>query len=179
MGEPMLKTYERAGVRFQYPEDWDLSVEQDVDFWRVELKGPGTAFLIMQVMEGVQDKQKMLTRALEVFQAEYGDIDSYHVQETIASRPALGHDVNFFCLDLTNTSFLRAFNTERRTFFLLAECTDTELEEVEPVFRAIMSSLTVEEQQEESSSIDWLFGGTILTDWPGTGPGRSDEEDLW
>ena len=92
---------------------------------------------------------------LSVFEADYPEIDTYNVEDEIASYPAVGHDLNFFCLDFTNTAYVRAFNSPTRSFVLVAQCTDSELEEFEAVYRGVLQSLRIED---EDDRVDWLFG---------------------
>ncbi len=87
--------------------------------------------------------------------ADYPEIDTYNVEDEIASYPAVGHDLNFFCLDFTNTAYVRAFNSPTRSFVLVAQCTDSELEEFEAVYRGVLQSLRIED---EDDRVDWLFG---------------------
>ena len=65
------------------------------------------------------------------------------MSETIANLPAVGHDVNFFSLDFTNTCWIRAFGTSHGTVVLFAQTNDQYLETGERVFQAICESLRV------------------------------------
>ena len=59
---------------------------------------------------------------------------------------AVGHDIQFFSLDLTNTCWTRSIDSAIGTLLVLCQSNDLELEEYEPVLRAICASLTVEEE---------------------------------
>ncbi|HVW36950.1 MAG TPA: hypothetical protein VHB99_06580, partial [Pirellulales bacterium] len=63
------------------------------------------------------------------------------VVETIAGQELLGWDMNFYCLDLTNTAQVRGFGTDEATYLIFCQADDREFEEVEPVFAAITRSL--------------------------------------
>ena len=151
------KTFDRQGVRFRYPAHWQLEEERaDEEQWCVTLQSPGTGFISLTVLPLRQNRFELLRQALSVFEAEYAEIDAYQVEDEIASLPAVGHDLNFFCLDLTNTAYLRVFNSPTRSFFLMAQCTDAELEEFELVYRSVLKSLTIED---DPDGTDWLFTG--------------------
>ena len=53
----------------------------------------------------------------------------------------IGYDIDFVCLDLTNTAQIRGFQTEQASYVLLWQSEDRDFPAVEPVFRAITKSL--------------------------------------
>jgi hypothetical protein len=86
--------------------------------------------------------------ALEAMRGEYPGLDLSPVSETIAGRPAVGFDVNFFSLDLTNTCWIRAFSSAGRTVLIFAQTNDLELEQGERGFRAVCESIDLAEPQD-------------------------------
>ncbi len=50
----------------------------------------------------------MAQAALDAMRKEYDDMDAEPVRETIAGYELVGFDLNFFCLDLTNTARIRS-----------------------------------------------------------------------
>ncbi len=58
-----------------------------------------------------------------------------------AGRSLVGYDLNFFFLDLTNTARIRCVGTERATYTVFCQAEDREFERIEPVFRAMTTSL--------------------------------------
>ena len=65
--------------------------------------------------------------------------------DSLAEQPAIGHDMQFFSLDLTNICWTRSFYSARGTILLLCQFNDLEQEKDEPVLRAICASLELEE----------------------------------
>ena len=49
--------------------------------------------------------------------------------------------MNFICLDLTNTTRIRACHRGGSTYLIFCQAEDRELETADPVFRAIATSL--------------------------------------
>jgi hypothetical protein len=49
--------------------------------------------------------------------------------------------MNFYCLDLTNTALVRGFRTADATCIILYQAEDREFATVEPVLRAMTTSL--------------------------------------
>ena len=56
----------------------------------------------------------------------------------------VGHLIRFFSLDLTNTCWTRSFYSSEGTVLVLWQVNDLELEQAEPVLRAICSSFQVD-----------------------------------
>jgi hypothetical protein len=77
--------------------------------------------------------------------ADYPDLEADDAVESLAGQPALGHNIRFFSLDLTNTCCTRVFYSDTGTVLLMWQAADLEWDLVEPVFKAIRVSLRVEE----------------------------------
>src|SRR5262249_10526700 len=94
--DPMPAIYEQDGIRFQYPEDWALSREENPNGWTVSLQSLATAFLMLTFDGDMPEAELMAETALEAMQAEYAGLESEPVCESIAGQPACGHDMRFF-----------------------------------------------------------------------------------
>jgi len=66
--------------------------------------------------------------------------------DNLAGQPAIGHDIRFISLDLTNTCWTRTFYSSEGTVLVLCQANDLELEQHEPVLRAICESLEVDQE---------------------------------
>ena len=141
----MSDTFERDGVRFQYPPDWQIDTEEEGDAWTVSLQSPSTAFLVVSYVPGVDDPSELVEAAVEGLKAEYPDLDAEDAVDTLASQPAVGADVNFVHFDLTNTCWVRAVPAAAGSVLLLAQCTDEELETEGAALLRVMASLAVDE----------------------------------
>lgn len=133
--------FDRLGLAFDYPDNWSVEIDDtsagsaavtvttpDGGFWSVSGQPPGTS-------------AARLTEAVaRQMQSEYRDIDSEAASDLVAGRQLAGWDLNFYCLDLTNTAQVRAFETPTGTYLLLAQAEDREWERVAPVFAAMTAS---------------------------------------
>ena len=61
--------------------------------------------------------------------------------EMIAGYDLVGFDLNFFCLDLTNTACIRSLRVDQTTFTIFCQAEDNEYGEISPVFRAMTVTL--------------------------------------
>ena len=144
----MPAMFEQDGVRFQYPESWTLTREENPTGWTASLQSPGTAFALITYDSDLPEAELMVETALEAMKAEYEDLEYDPVVETIAGVPALGHDMRFFSLDLTNTCCSRSFYGAGGTLLLFWQSTDLELETVEPAMKALCASLHFDDEDE-------------------------------
>ena len=141
----MAAEFEEGGIRFRYPENWRLEREDSEEGWTVSVQSPGTAFLMLCLREDLPTPDLMTEAALEALRADYPDLEVEDSVESLAGQPAIGHDIRFFSLDLTNTCWTRSFYTIRGTVLVMCQTSDLESETTEPVLRAICASLQVDE----------------------------------
>ncbi len=137
-----LSYYDDRGIRFEYPEDWEVDVTDDGPRTTVALQSPGgLAFAFVTVDDNAPAPSEMVDEALAALKDEYPTLEASPALETIDGHPAVGHDVEFVSLDLPNSCLIRSFRTPRRTVFVLGQWSDLESDEGEEAFRAIRRSL--------------------------------------
>jgi hypothetical protein len=141
----MLQTYEKDGISFRYPAQWKLEQEESDNGWTVLLQSTGTAFVTITLDTDMPSLEEVLETALKTLRSDYPTLEAEPCVETVAGQLAMGHTIQFFALDLTTTCYTRCFHCEQGTVLVLCQADDQELEECEPVFRAILASLRVEE----------------------------------
>jgi hypothetical protein len=141
----MAAKFEEGGVRFLYPENWRVEREDSEDGWNVTVQSPETAFVVITVNEELPTTEEVLATALEALKADYPDLEADHCVDTVAGQPAVGHDIRFISLDLTNTCWTRSFYSTAGTILVLCQCNDLESEIHEQVLRAICASLQVDD----------------------------------
>ncbi|WP_435008936.1 hypothetical protein P12x_000189 [Tundrisphaera lichenicola] len=134
--------YDDHGIRFEYPGDWALEVTEDGPRTTVEVGSPsGLAFALVTVDEDRPAAADMTDEALAALREEYPTLDAFPALETIAGQKAVGHDVEFISLDLTNSCVLRSFRTPRRTVFVLAQWSDLEDDDADTTLLVLRRSI--------------------------------------
>jgi hypothetical protein len=88
----------------------------------------------------------MTETALAALREEYPDLEAEDSIASIAGQPAVGHDIQFFSFDLTNTCWTRSFYTAGGTALVLCQTNDLELATHEPVLRAMCASMELEDE---------------------------------
>lgn len=138
----MAATFEEHGVRFSYPEDWEVEVTDEGEIVTVALNAPdGLAFALVTLDEGRPAPGEMADQALQAMREEYPGLEVSPALETIGGHKAVGHDVEFISLDMTNACAIRAFRTPRRTVLLFGQWSDIEDEETTGQLQAIRRSV--------------------------------------
>jgi hypothetical protein len=140
----MIAEFDDAGIRFRYPANWRLEREKSDCGWTVSVQSPGTAFLTVTLDEDMPSADDMADTALAALRDVYPELEADDCLDSIAGQPAIGHDMRFFSLDLTNTCWTRSFYCARGTVLVLCQTNDLELETNEPVLRAICASMEVD-----------------------------------
>jgi len=142
----MAERFEKNGICFLYPENWRLEREESETGWSVLLQSPDTAFFLLSLDEDGPDSDQVINTALEALRDDYPDLEADECVDSLAGQPAIGHDIRFTSLDLTNTCWTRSFYCADGTVLVMCQLNDLELEQHEPVLRAICASLKVEDE---------------------------------
>ena len=133
--------YERFGVKFLYPENWQL-MEEEVDEWpkSISVVSPDGAFLSLFVYEGSVDLRGLVREAVDAMEQEYEDIESDEVLQP-ADGSDYGYNIDFYCLDLVITAQIRGALLPGKAVVWQCQAENREFDKCELVFRAITTSL--------------------------------------
>jgi hypothetical protein len=141
----MPAIFDQLGIRFEYPDNW--SVDEEVldpttaDGEQVVVTSPNTAFWQLSKHPPEAELEDLFDEALSALRTVYQEMEVEPVSELLEDRDIGGFNVNFCCLDFTNTIWLRGFKTPGATFVLLCQAEDRELKHVGPVFLAMLASV--------------------------------------
>jgi hypothetical protein len=141
----MPAVYDKLGICFQYPENWELDQKDALAGEScVTVYSPGGAFWSITIHpEGLKPKD-LADAALKAMRQVYDELDAERTKEVVMGQELVGYDLNFYCLDLTNTALIRGWRTPAASYLLFCQSDDREFAEVEPVFRAITASLLMD-----------------------------------
>jgi len=142
----MPSAFEQSGLRFEYPENWSLDHVSD-DSWQdsveqVVVSSPNTAFWHLSKYPRETELEPLFDEALAALRSEYRDMETEPAGDAALEDCLLtGFDVNFICLDVTNTCWLRGFQTEDATYLMICQAEDCEFAQASLVFQAMLASL--------------------------------------
>jgi hypothetical protein len=135
-------TYDDHGIRFLYPDSWEVEVTDEESVTTVALHAPdGLAFALVTVDDSCPAPTMVADQALEAMREEYPTLDASPALETIGGHRAVGHDIEFISLDLTNVCAIRCFRTDRRTVLVFGQWSDLEDEDAGAVLTGLRNSL--------------------------------------
>ena len=158
-----MQVYETHGVRFEYPDGWEISVDEAEDQTAVTVEGPGTAFWTLSLISERPPAEEIIESALQCFEDEYSNVDVYEVDDRICLLPTIARNLDVISLDLVSKVGLRVCETDDFSIFTMYQFAETEAESTEQALQAINASLTWESDDETSEGdpfeFDNLFGG--------------------
>ncbi len=138
----MQARFEDHGIRFDYPADWTIQTDQDGSRTTVNLEAPdGLAFVLISLDDADREPEEVADEALEAIRAEYPELQAESAVESLAGRPAIGHDVEFFSLDMASRVAIRCCQTRERTLLFFGQWVDLGEYDLEEDMDAVRESL--------------------------------------
>ena len=134
--------YDRAGIRFLYPDNWEIADETSDEQTRsVLVQAPGGAFWSVDLCLQAMDSDILAAQVLQAMQQDYSDLEAEPVTDQIGGRKATGYDMQFYCLDFLVSAKVRSFSACDRKYVVFSQAEDREFEEIDEVFLAITTTL--------------------------------------
>ena len=140
-------SYDHHGVRFEYPSGWEIEVSEDEAVTTVSLQSPGRpAFVLVTLDESMPEPEVVVGEVIDTMREEYPDLDDSPIREKIHGYEAIGHDLDFFSLDITSACVIRCFRTKLRTVLLFGQWSDYEEEAARAALKGLQRSLEVRDE---------------------------------
>jgi hypothetical protein len=143
-----MKTITRGPISFDYPANWELDIEDDGDSWTVQLQSPATAIFLASLRPEIDDAGELANETLEALRSEYKELDAEPVVVSLGGWPALGADVDFLTLDTPTLCLIRCLNTSVGPVLFLAQVSEIDRADTEPLLRAMLDSVRVTDGDE-------------------------------
>ena len=138
----MSATYDKLGLQFMYPENWEIMDEDAQSEPRsVTIQNETGAFWSITVYESPVDTEEIAELALEVLREEYEELEVEAIEEQIGSVNSRGFDVQFYVQQLVAAARIRTFLHDGQTVLLLCQAEDREFDRLHEVFQAMTLSL--------------------------------------
>src|SRR5579872_1332503 len=143
----MISEFNQSGISFRYPSNWQIETENSGETeWTVSVQSPVTAFVLFSLRPDARDPADLADQTLEALKTEYQELDAENRVETIAGQLAIGHDIDFLTVDTPITCRTRCLETFAGTLLVMCQTSEFDREQNDPVLRAIVDSLRVEEE---------------------------------
>jgi hypothetical protein len=133
--------FRRFGLAFHHPDNWMVDTEDaEGRFATVTVYSPGGGFWSVSGHAPGGDPSELAAAVVSEMREEYRELDAEPAAETIGGCRLTGFDLNFYCLDLTNTAQVRTLTSPAAIYLLLCQAEDRDWDELAPVFAAITTS---------------------------------------
>lgn len=133
--------FDRFGLAFDHPDNWAVDTEDSKDrYATVTVFAPAGAFWSVSGHALGGDPAALAEAVVSQMREEYRELDAEPAVEDVAGHRLVGIDLNFYCLDLTNTAQVRTLTTPEAIYLILCQADDREWDEVAPVFAAMTTS---------------------------------------
>jgi len=138
----MPNEFTRPGIQFMYPDNWTLDEDSSrPECNSVTVTSPSGAFWSVTIHALTVDPDDLCATVLEAMGEIYDELESEEMTEKIADYQLKGYNMNFYCLDLTNTSKILTFRADKATYSIFCQADDRDCKKLKPVFNAISTSL--------------------------------------
>ena len=133
--------FDRFGLAFDYPENWAVETEDAAGRQAaVTVYSPEGAFWSVSAHAPGGDPRTLAEAVVAQMRAEYQDFDSEPASDAVAGHTLPGFDMNFYCLDLTNTAEVRTLATPHAVYLFFCQAEDREWDRISHVFDAMTCS---------------------------------------
>lgn len=133
--------FHRFGLAFDYPDNWSVDTDDSADrYATVTVYAPGGGFWSVSGHAPGGDARELSAAVVAQMKKEYQDLDSEPATDEVAGHGLSGFDMNFYCLDLTNTAQVRTLETPEALYLIFCQAEDREWDEIAPVFAAMTTS---------------------------------------
>lgn len=139
-----MEFFDQNGIRFQYPPDWSLEKEENPEGWSATIQSPGTAFIFILCDLGMPQAEELAEATLESLKSDYPNLESEPAIENIGGQAAIGHDMEFFALDLAIECKTRCLYSPEGTVLILFQQSDEDEQKLGPALRALWKSIQVD-----------------------------------
>jgi hypothetical protein len=130
--------FAHAGLAFDYPDNWSVDTTDSAGGRAaVTVYSPEGAFWSVSAHASGGDPALLSEAVVGQMREEYRDLDSEAATETVSGRNLAGYDLNFYCLDLTNTAAVRTLETADAIYLFFCQAEDREWDRIAHVFRAM------------------------------------------
>jgi hypothetical protein len=138
----MTAVFDKHGLNFQYPENWEIHESYARDqVLEVYLVAPSGAFWSVMAFGAEFSGEALMQNILVSLQQQYEGFESEPVRDALANIPLEGHNAHFFCLDLLVSTKMRTLQVDRHRLLIMSQAESREFEKQERVFDAISTSL--------------------------------------
>ena len=138
----MTVTYDKLGVRLIYAEGWKITEDDpNAEPRTLSFESPKGGTWELMLYSDSREISELASEALAVMREEYDNVETTPYTTDFGGVEAIGHEIYFYHLDLLIHCRIVGAIFDSRTALLLWQAEDREFDELEPVFRAMATTL--------------------------------------
>jgi len=138
----MPALFNKMGIRFTYPDNWIVDETSAMEgAASVTVYSPTESFWTVSLHPADVEPESLVKSGVAALRETYPDLDFEETDDVIQGRDVVGADVNFICLDLTNTAQIRVFESANCVVVVYCQADDRDFDALGPVFQAMTFSL--------------------------------------
>ena len=137
----MPHTFDKLGVRFLYPDNWELTDEQGMESpYSVGLQTPQGGMWLLQIHSSGEPLE-LAAEALRTMREEYAELEADSLVERIEGHDAVGFEMRFYYLDFVVMAKIVSVKRGDLSLVVLCQAEDRDYDQLEPIFKAVLISL--------------------------------------
>ena len=138
----MTVIYDKLGVRLIYAEGWKITEDElDAEPRALSFESPSGGIWELMLYSDPRDGDELADEALSVLGEEYENLETTGYTTEFADVVASGYEIYFYHLDLLIHSRIITAPFGEKTAMLLWQAEDRDFDQLEPVFRAMATTL--------------------------------------
>lgn len=139
-----LIQYSKHGLSFSYPDIWELHEESEGTDITISLAPCATSFWTLRIMHECPPPPQVVESCVAAFKEEYDEAEESESKVIVSGMPAYSREIEFVCLELTNSVGLASVRTSDFTILVWWQGTDQELKEFRPIFDHMTRSIQID-----------------------------------
>jgi hypothetical protein len=138
----MTVIYDKLGVRLIYAEGWKITEDDlDAEPRTLSIESPNGGIWELMLYSEQRDYDELAGEAVSVLREEYENLETAPYSTEFADVAASGFEIYFYHLDLLVHCRIVAAPFGEQTALLWWQAEDRDFDELEPVFRAMATTL--------------------------------------
>ena len=138
----MTVIYDKLGVRLIYAERWKITEDEpNTEPRTLSIESPHGGLWELMLYSNPHDSDALADEALSVMREEYEDLEATVYATQFADVAASRYEIYFYHLDLLIHFRIMTAPLGEQVALLLWQAEDREFDEVDPVFRAMATTL--------------------------------------
>lgn len=148
------QTFSHETLRFEHPTEWTVETQEICDETgqregvMATVYTPVAGFWSVTRWDDPTPAEELVDSALAALQEEYPESETESIQIQLCGYPVIGHRVQFWCMDLTNTAEMLCLSQPGMHDLIYWQLEDRDCKPYEEIFSRMTESLIAVSEEE-------------------------------